>query len=61
MLWIVLAGLWLSIFHAVAGVVYCITVIGIPFGLAHFKLAAVSFAPLGKRTVSTDAAALLEA
>ena len=60
-LWIVLAGLWLSIFHAVAGVVYCITVIGIPFGLAHFKLAAVSFAPLGKRTVSTDAAALLEA
>lgn len=51
-LWIILAGVWLAISHAVAGVLCCITIIGIPFGLAHFKLAQVSFAPLGKRIVS---------
>ncbi|MCX5632344.1 MAG: YccF domain-containing protein [Phycisphaerae bacterium] len=51
-LWIILAGLWLAISHAVAGLLCCITIIGIPFGLAHFKLAQVSFAPLGKRIVS---------
>lgn len=55
-LWIVLAGLWLALFHAIAGVFYCVTIIGIPFGLAHLKLASVSFAPLGKRVVPVDAA-----
>ncbi len=55
-LWIVLAGLWLAVSHALAGLAYCLTLIGIPFGLAHFKLASVSFAPLGKVVVSTDLA-----
>lgn len=53
LVWILLAGLWLTIGHAVAGVGYCVTVVGIPFGLAHFKLAQVSFAPLGKTVVRT--------
>ena len=53
LLWIVLAGIWLTIGHVVVGVALCLTLIGIPFGLAHFKLASVSFAPLGKRVVST--------
>ena len=48
-LWIIFAGIWLLISHVTAGVGYCLTIIGIPFGLAHFRLAAVSFAPLGKR------------
>ena len=48
-LWVVFAGIWLWISHVVAGVGYCVTIIGIPFGYAHFRLAAVSFAPLGKR------------
>ena len=47
--WIVLAGVWLWISHVLAGIAYCVTIIGIPFGFAHFRLAAVSFAPLGKR------------
>ena len=51
-LWILLAGIWLAISHVLAGISYCLTIIGIPFGLAHFKLAAVSFAPLGKEVVS---------
>ena len=53
LLWFLLAGLWLAIFHVLAGVVHCITIIGVPFGLAHFKLANVSLAPLGKRSVMT--------
>ena len=48
-LWVIFAGIWLWIGHVVAGVTYCMTIIGIPFGFAHFRLAAVSFAPLGKR------------
>ncbi len=51
LLWIVLAGIWLWIAHVVIGIGYCLTIIGLPFGFAHFRLAAVSFAPLGKRVV----------
>ncbi len=51
-LWIVLAGIWLAISHIVAGVSLCLTIIGIPFGFAHFRLAGVCFAPLGKKGVS---------
>lgn len=48
-LWVIFAGIWLWIGHVTAGIGLCCTIIGIPFGLAHFRLAAVSFAPLGKR------------
>ncbi len=50
-LWIILAGIWLAISHILAGATLCLTIIGIPFGFAHFRLAAVCFAPLGKRPV----------
>jgi len=50
-LWIVLAGIWLAISHILAGASLCLTIIGIPFGFAHFRLAMVCFAPLGKRVV----------
>lgn len=53
-LWIILAGIWLSISHIVSGVSLCLTIIGIPFGLAHFKLAVVCFAPLGKKVVQSN-------
>ena len=56
-LWVILAGIWLSITHVLAGVLYCATVVGIPWGLAHFKLAKVSYAPLGKKTVTREMAA----
>jgi uncharacterized membrane protein YccF (DUF307 family) len=51
LLWIIVAGIWLWISHVLAGIAYSLTIIGIPFGFAHFRLAAVSFAPLGKRAV----------
>ena len=58
-LWVVLVGLWTSISFICAGVVLCCAIITIPFGLAHFKLAAAGFAPLGKRIVSTDMAKVI--
>ncbi len=52
--WFLLAGLWMALAHVVTGVVLCLTVIGIPLGIADFKLAAVAIAPLGKEIVRTD-------
>ena len=58
-LWIILAGLWLAIEHVLAGIVCFLAfflVFPIFFGLAHFKLAGVCFAPLGKKPVSKQMA-----
>ncbi len=53
-LWFVLAGFWMAIAHVLTGIVLCLTIIGIPLGIADFKLAAVAIAPLGKDIVPTD-------
>ncbi|GAA1793061.1 YccF domain-containing protein [Agromyces lapidis] len=50
-IWVILAGWWLALEHLVAGVLLCITIIGIPLGIANFKLVPVSLAPLGKEIV----------
>ena len=50
-LWLLVAGIWITIGHVLAGVALCLTVIGIPLGLAHFKLIPVSLMPLGKDIV----------
>ncbi len=60
LLWVVLAGVWLAIAHILAGLACLTSLIGIPFGLAHFKLAAICFAPLGKRTVPSEVAEAIE-
>ena len=54
LLWLVLSGLWMFLAYMVVGVLWCITIIGIPFGLANFKLIPISLLPLGKDIVSTD-------
>ena len=53
-LWLVLAGWWLALGHIVTGVMLCLSVIGIPFGIANFKLIPVSLFPLGREIVPTD-------
>lgn len=50
-IWIVVAGLWITIGHLVLGIMLCCTIVGIPLGLAHFKLMPVSLMPLGKEIV----------
>jgi uncharacterized membrane protein YccF (DUF307 family) len=54
-IWIIVAGWWLALGHLVSGVAECITIIGIPLGLANFKLIPVSLMPLGVRIVDADA------
>lgn len=49
--WFLLAGWWLALAHIISGVLLCITIIGIPLGIANFKLVPVSLAPLGKEIV----------
>jgi uncharacterized membrane protein YccF (DUF307 family) len=53
-LWILLAGWWLALTHLVTGILQCLTIIGIPLGLANFKLVPVSLLPLGREIVSVD-------
>lgn len=53
-LWFVLAGFWLALGWAFAGVVCCITIVGIPFGIQAFKLAGFSLWPFGRTVVATD-------
>ena len=50
-LWLILAGIWLAIGYALAGVVMCITIIGIPFGVQAFKLSALALWPFGREVV----------
>lgn len=50
-LWILLGGIWISLTHLVFGIVLCITIIGIPFGRQHFKLAGLALTPFGKHIV----------
>lgn len=51
-IWIICGGLGAAIGHLAFGILLCLTVIGIPFGLQHFKLIEVSLMPFGKRIVS---------
>lgn len=51
-LWILLGGIWISISHLVFGLLLCATIIGIPFGLQHFKLAGLALTPFGKDIVT---------
>ncbi|GAA3830103.1 MULTISPECIES: YccF domain-containing protein [Amycolatopsis] len=53
-IWIIFAGIWLAIGHVLTGIALCVTIIGIPLGLANFKLIPVSLMPLGKAIVPVD-------
>ena len=47
-LWILVGGIWIAVAHLVIGGVFCVTIIGIPFGLQHFKLMSVALTPFGR-------------
>ena len=49
--WVILAGWWIALEHLLSGIALCITIIGIPFGIANFKLIPVALMPLGKQIV----------
>ena len=54
--WFVLCGWWLALGHLVTGVLLCLTIIGIPLGLANFKLIPVSLMPFGRDIVDVEQA-----
>ena len=53
-IWLVVAGVELAILHLVAGVMLCLTVVGIPLGIACFKLIPLALVPFGKDIVPVD-------
>jgi uncharacterized membrane protein YccF (DUF307 family) len=52
-LWFVLAGWWLALAHLVTGILLCLTIVGIPLGVADFKMAGAALVPFGKQIVRT--------
>jgi uncharacterized membrane protein YccF (DUF307 family) len=52
-IWLLVAGWWLALSHILAGIAQCVTIVGIPFGLANFKLVSAALWPLGREVVET--------
>lgn len=48
-LWLIFGGIELAVFHGITGLIFCITIIGIPFGKQHFKLAQLALLPFGTK------------
>lgn len=56
-IWFIFAGIWLAIGHVSSALLNFITIIGIPFGIQHLKLAGIALAPIGKTVVPKEVAA----
>lgn len=50
-IWLIVSGFPLALEHAVFGLILCVTVIGMPFGLQHFKLAQLALMPFGSDVI----------
>jgi len=55
-IWFIFAGLWLALGHVFSAILCFITIIGIPFGIQHLKLAGIAIFPVGKTIVSKEVA-----
>lgn len=55
-LWLIFFGWWLCLMHIAVGITQCITIIGIPVGIANFKIAAIALWPVGRRVVPVEVA-----
>lgn len=51
LLWFLFCGWWLALMHLLTGLLLCVTIVGIPLGLANFKLIPISLLPLGREIV----------
>lgn len=50
-LWFIIGGIWIWLSHMFFGIIFCITIIGIPFGKMHFRLARLALSPFGKEVI----------
>jgi len=57
-IWIIFGGLLGSLVWALAGILWCLTIIGIPIGKQCFKMAKLQLAPFGRKVVATDNGAI---
>jgi uncharacterized membrane protein YccF (DUF307 family) len=48
LLWLICGGIWIALTHALFGILLMITIVGIPFGMQHFKLGSVALSPFGR-------------
>ena len=48
-IWILVGGIEIALFHVPIGAILCLTIVGIPFGLQHFKMALLALIPFGKK------------
>ena len=55
-LWLIFFGWWLCLMHIFSGIAQCLTIIGIPVGIANFKIAAIALWPVGRRVVPVEVA-----
>lgn len=53
-IWFIVAGWWLALEHLFTGILLCITIIGIPLGIANFKMIPLSLLPMGARIVPSS-------
>jgi Inner membrane component domain len=53
-IWVILFGWWLALGHLATGIALCITIIGIPLGIASFKIIPISLVPLGVQIIPAD-------
>ncbi len=58
-LWLVLGGIWLALAHLVVGLLLCLTIVGIPFGIACMRMAGLALAPFGKSVLTVEEVARL--
>ncbi len=50
-IWLFVGGIWIFFTHLIFGIILCITIIGIPFGMQHFKLAHLALTPFGREVI----------
>ena len=60
-IWFIFAGVWLALGHVACAIANFVTIIGIPFGFQHLKLAGIALAPIGKTVVTKEVAAAARA
>ena len=60
-IWFIVAGVWLALGHVACAIANFVTIVGIPFGIQHLKLAGIALAPIGKTVVTKEVAAAARA
>ena len=56
LIWLVLAGFWLAVGYAIAGIICCVLIVTIPFGIAAFRIAGFTLWPFGRTMVDKPSA-----